>query len=162
VYGPRSRTSSTYGAVFGVFLAQKLAGKALTVVGDGTQTRDFTFVTDVADAFVKAAQSDISGEIFNVGSGHSYSVDSLVKLIGGPVVHIPKRPGEPDCTFADTTKIARHLSWRPTVEFEDGVGVMLRNLEQWRNAPVWDEQSIAAATRDWFTFLGNPQTDPAS
>src|SRR5437588_795762 len=69
VYGPRSRTSGAYGAVFGVFLAQKLAGSPLTVVGDGTQTRDFTFVTDVADAFVAAARSDASGEAFNVGSG---------------------------------------------------------------------------------------------
>ncbi|MCI0528151.1 MAG: SDR family NAD(P)-dependent oxidoreductase, partial [Nitrospira sp.] len=61
VYGPRARTSGTYGAVFGVFLAQKLAGKPFTVVGDGTQTRDFTFVTDVADALVQAAESDLQG-----------------------------------------------------------------------------------------------------
>src|SRR5207302_7610171 len=73
VYGPRSRTTGAYGAVFGVFLAQKLAGRPYTVVGDGTQTRDFTFVTDVADAFVAAARSDVSGAIFNVGSGNTYS-----------------------------------------------------------------------------------------
>src|SRR6185295_16996278 len=79
VYGPRSRTSGAYGAVFGVFLAQKLAGRPFTVVGDGTQTRDFTYVTDVVDAFVKAAQSNIAGEIYNVGSSGTYSVNRLVE-----------------------------------------------------------------------------------
>ncbi len=158
VYGPRSRTSGTYGAVFGVFLAQKLAGKPFTVVGDGTQTRDFTFVADVAGAFVAAARSEIEGEIFNVGSGGAYSVNRLVELLGGEVVYIPKRPGEPDCTFADTAKIVSRLGWRPTVRFEDGVRIMLESIDYWREAPVWDPQSIAAATRDWFAYLspGDP------
>jgi UDP-glucose 4-epimerase len=157
VFGPRSRTSGTYGAVFGVFLAQKLAGKPFTVVGDGRQTRDFTFVTDVVDAFVKAAQSDIQGEIMNVGSGGTYSVNRLVELLGGEVVHIPKRPGEPDCTFADTAKIARLLKWRPKVAFEEGVRIMLEVIDRWRDAPVWDPQSIAVATREWFEYLGKPE-----
>jgi UDP-glucose 4-epimerase len=155
VYGPRSRTSGTYGAVFGVFLAQKLAGKPFTVVGDGRQTRDFTFVTDVADAFVRAAQSDVQGEMFNVGSGGTYSVNRLVELLGGEVVYIPKRPGEPDCTFADTAKIAAALDWKPRVKFDDGVRIMLDVIEKWRDAPIWDPSSIAAATRDWFAYLGD-------
>ena len=154
VYGPRSRTSGTYGAVFGVFLAQKLAGKPFTVVGDGSQTRDFTFVTDVAEAFVRAAQSDVAGEMFNVGSGGTYSVNRLVELLGGEVVYIPQRPGEPDCTFADTAKIAAALGWRPRVKFDDGVRIMLEAIEKWRDAPVWDPGSIATATRDWFACLG--------
>ena len=154
VYGPRSRTSGTYGAVFGVFLAQKLAGKPLTVVGDGAQTRDFTFVTDVVAAFVRAAESDVTGEIFNVGSGGTYSINRLVELLQAEAIHIPKRPGEPDCTFADTSKIARELGWRPRVSFEEGVGRMLEVIESWREAPVWDPASIAVATRDWFTYLG--------
>lgn len=154
VYGPRSRTSGTYGAVFGVFLAQKLAGQPFTVVGDGTQTRDFTFVTDVVDAFVRAAESDVSGEIFNVGSGNTYSVKRLVELLEGPVVYIPKRPGEPECTFADTAKIQRALGWQPKVSLEEGVRVMLENIDYWREAPVWTPQSIAEATRDWFAYLG--------
>lgn len=154
IYGERSRTTGAYGAVFGVFLAQKLAGKPFTVVGDGTQARDFTYVTDVADAFVKAAESDIEGEVFNIGSGNTYSVSHLVSLLGGDVIHIPKRPGEPDCTFADIGKISQMLGWKPGVRFEDGVKVMLRNIDQWRDAPVWDEKSIADATRDWFMYLG--------
>lgn len=154
VFGPRARTSGTYGAVFGVFLAQKLAGKPLTVVGDGKQTRDFTFVTDVAEAFITAARSDISGEVFNVGSGGTYSVNRIVELIEGRVIHIPKRPGEPDCTFADTEKIGRLLGWKPRVSFEEGVRLMLENIDYWREAPVWDPETIEEATRDWFAYLG--------
>lgn len=154
VFGPRARTSGTYGAVFGVFLAQKLAGRPFTVVGDGTQTRDFTFVSDVVAAFVAAAQSDLTSEIMNVGSGGSYSVNRLVELLGGPVEYIPKRPGEPDCTFADTSKIQTILGWKPKVSFENGVAEILRHIEDWRDAPVWDAHSIAATTKAWFECLG--------
>lgn len=154
VYGPRARTSGTYGAVFGVFLAQKLAGQPYTVVGDGRQTRDFTFVSDVVAAFITAAESDAVGEVFNVGSGQTYSVNRLVELLGGDVVHIPWRPGEPDCTFADTRRIRDGLRWAPQVSFERGVALMLEQIDQWRDAPVWDPQSISVATRDWFTYLG--------
>jgi UDP-glucose 4-epimerase len=161
VYGPRARTGGTYGAVMGVFLAQKLAGKPFTVVGDGTQTRDFTFVTDVADAFVRAAQSDLSGVILNVGSGGTYSVNELVRLLGGPVVHLPKRPGEPDCTFADTARIAEELGWRPRMSFEQGVKVMVDNIEMWRDAPVWTPEGIADATASWFAYLGESELEPS-
>lgn len=154
VYGPRSRTSGTYGAVFGVFLAQKLAGKPFTVVGDGTQTRDFTFVTDVADAFVTAAQSDVVNEVFNVGSGNTYSVNRLVELLGGAVTYIPKRPGEPDCTFAATAKIQAMLHWNPKITLAAGVNEILKKIDYWREAPVWTPDSIATATADWFKYLG--------
>lgn len=154
VYGPRSRTSGTYGAVFGVFLAQKLAGKPFTVVGDGTQTRDFTYVTDVVEAFVKAAHSPIDGEIMNIGSGRSASVNELVTLLGGDTVYVPKRPGEPDCTLADIAKARRLLEWQPQVTIEHGVHELIDRIEYWRQAPVWDPQSIADATRAWFQYLG--------
>ncbi|MEK7867257.1 MAG: SDR family oxidoreductase [Planctomycetota bacterium] len=155
VYGPRSRTSGAYGAVFGVFIAQMLARKPFTVVGDGTQTRDFTFVTDVADAFVRTAESDVRGEIMNVGSGSHYSVNRLVELLGGgEVTHIPKRPGEPDCTFADITRIRQTLGWSPKVKLEEGVARMKERIEDWRDAPVWTPESIAVATKEWFQCLG--------
>jgi UDP-glucose 4-epimerase len=161
VYGPRSRTSGTYGAVFGVFLAQKLAGKPLTVVGDGTQSRDFTFVSDVADAFIAAAKAPAAnGKILNVGSRKVQSVNRLAELLGGEVVHIPKRPGEPDMTFADVTAIERTLDWRAKVSFEDGVGAMLERIDDWRDAPVWDPNSIADATKSWFAYLGS-SAEPA-
>jgi UDP-glucose 4-epimerase len=153
VYGPRSRTSGTYGAVFGVFLAQKLAGKPLTIVGDGLQTRDFTYVTDVVDALYVAALSSTKGEVFNVGSGTTISVNTLAKLLGGETVHIPKRPGEPDCTFADIKKIKNKLGWEPKVSISDGVESLLKNISYWENAPVWTPESINIATADWFKYL---------
>jgi UDP-glucose 4-epimerase len=153
VYGPRSRTSGTYGAVFGVFLAQKLAGKPYTVVGDGTQTRDFTFVSDIVNAIIAVAKSDVSGEIINIGSDNTYSVNQLVELLGGDVVHIPKRPGEPDCTWADISKAKKLLNWQPKVSLEEGVGILLDNIDYWREAPVWDKKSIAKATEKWFEYL---------
>ena len=152
-YGPRSRTTGAYGAVFGVFLAQKLKAKPFTVVGDGTQTRDFVYATDVARAFLAAAESEVSGEIFNLGSGSPQSVNRLVELLGGPVVHVPKRPGEPDCTWADTRKIRSRLGWSPGVSFEDGVAVMMQRIAAWADAPVWTSESIAVATQKWFEHL---------
>jgi UDP-glucose 4-epimerase len=153
VYGPRVRTTGAYGAVFGVFLAQKLHGKPFTVVGDGRQTRDFVYVTDVARAFLLTAESDCSGEVFNLGSGNPQSVNRLVELLGGDVVHVPRRPGEPDCTWADTRKIQRSLGWKPTVSFEEGVASMLAHIEHWRTAPLWTPEAIEAATRKWFEHL---------
>lgn len=153
VYGPRVRTNGAYGAVFGVFLAQKANNKPFTVVGDGSQTRDFTYVSDVAEAFVLAAQSKLSGEILNVGSGNHYSIRDLVGLLGGPIRYVPKRPGEPDCTFADTSKIQQLLGWQAKTSFEQGVVNMLAELDRWRDAPLWDEQSIQQATETWFKYL---------
>ncbi len=154
-YGTRSRTSGAYGAVFGVFLRQKLAGKPFTVVGDGTQTRDFLYVTDVAAAFLAAAETDKVGEVWNLGAGKPQSVNRLVELLGGDVVHVPKRPGEPDCTWADITKIKRDLGWTPRVSFEEGVRRILADIDYWRDAPLWDEASIAEATKTWFHYLGS-------
>lgn len=153
-YGPRVRTTGAYGAVFGVFFKQKLSGKPFTVIGDGTQRRDFLYVTDVAAAFLRAAESDFSGQIWNLGAGNPQSVNRLVDLLGGSVVYIPKRPAEPDCTWADISKIQRELGWKPLVPFERGVARMMEDIELWRDAPLWDPQSIATATKSWFEYLG--------
>src|SRR5580704_17661479 len=157
-YGTRSRTSGAYGAVFGVFLKQKLAGKPFTVVGDGTQTRDFLYATDVARAFVMAAETPLSGRIWNLGAGNPQSVNKLVALLGGDVVYVPKRPGEPDCTWADITQIKSELGWTPEVSFEDGVAKVVANIEYWRDAPLWDPESIARSTASWFEYLGPQAT----
>jgi len=153
VYGPRSRTTGVYGAVFGVFLKQKLAGVPYTVVGDGTQTRDFVFVTDVVRAFLLSAQSQYSGETYNLGAGSPQSVNRLIELIGGDKMHIPKRPGEPDCTWADISKLEEHLGWRPQLSFAEGVAKVLENIDYWQNAPLWNPESIAQATKTWFDSL---------
>jgi len=152
-YGTRSRTSGAYGAVFGVFLRQKLAGKPYTVVGEGTQRRDFLYVTDVAAAFLAAANTPHVGRVYNLGAGKPQSVNRLVELLGGQRTHIPKRPGEPDCTWADIARITAELEWRPKVTFEEGVARILANIDYWRNAPLWDPDSIAKATKTWFQYL---------
>ena len=154
-YGTRSKTSGAYGAVFGVFLKQKLSGKPLTIVGDGEQSRDFVYASDVASAFVLAGETELNGQVWNLGSNNPISVNSLANLIGGEKVFIPKRPGEPDVTWANNKKIMSELGWEPKVSFEDGVSKILSNIEYWRNAPLWDENSIKKATEDWFKFMGN-------
>ena len=152
-YGTRSRTSGAYGAVFGVFLRQKLAGRPYTVVGDGSQTRDFTYVTDVAHAFLAAAETPRIGRVYNLGAGKPQSVNRLVELLGGEKIRIPKRPGEPDCTWADISRITSELDWRPQVSFEEGVGKILADIDYWRSAPLWDPDSIDKATKTWFQYL---------
>jgi UDP-glucose 4-epimerase len=152
-YGPRVRTTGAYGAVMGVFFKQKLAGKPFTVVGDGTQTRDFLYVTDVATAFLAAAETEHVGEIYNLGAGNPQSINRLVELLVGDVVYVPKRPGEPDCTWADISKIQRHLAWSPKISFAEGVSKMMADIDKWQDAPLWDAKSIADATKTWFQYM---------
>ena len=154
-YGTRVRTTGAYGAVFGVFFKQKLAGTPFTVVGDGTQGRDFIYVTDVAQAFYAAAITDQTGEVYNIGAGNPQSVNKLVELLGGDVVYVPKRPGEPECTWADITKIATELGWKPEVTFEEGVDKMVAEIDHWQDAPLWDPDSIRKATKTWFKYMGS-------
>ena len=154
-YGTRVRTSGAYGAVFGVFFRQKLAGKPFTVVGDGSQTRDFLYVTDVAQAFYRAALDGTPGRIWNLGAGNPQSVNRLVELLVGEVVYVPKRPGEPDCTRADITRISEELCWSPQVSFEDGVSLMMAEIDNWKDAPLWEPDTIRDATRTWFKYLGD-------
>lgn len=153
-YGPRSRTSGAYGAVFGVFLKQKLAGKPLTVVGDGNQSRDFIYATDVAKAFVAAAITSKVGEIYNLGYGKPRKIKELTSLLSNEIIRIPERPGEPSCTWADITKITNDLDWEPEVTLEEGVSKLIENISYWKDAPLWDEDSISKATQVWFEFLG--------
>ena len=153
-YGPRSRTTGAYGAVFGVFLAQKLARKPLTIVGNGKQTRDFIHVYDLVDATIKAAQKGKHGEIYNLGGGKEIKVNKIAKLIGGKKIHIPKRPGEPNRSLADITKIKKDLDWQPKIKIEEGVRNLLSNIHYWKDAPVWTPKSIKKETKIWFKLLG--------
>ena len=152
-YGTRVRTTGAYGAVFGVFFKQKLEGKPFTVVGDGTQRRDFLYASDVASAFLAAAETEHTGSTWNLGAGDPQSINHLVELLGGESVGVPKRPGEPDCTWADITRIQADLGWAPKVSFEEGVARMVENIDAWKDAPLWDPDSIAVATRTWFEHM---------
>ena len=153
-YGTRSRTTGAYGAVFGVFLKQLIAKQPLTVVGDGTQRRDFLYVSDVAEAFYLATTTKITGSIWNLGSGNPQSVKKLVQLLNPKkVIFIPKRPGEPNITYANIKKIQKDLKWKPIISFEEGVSTILDNIEYWRNAPLWNKSNIAKETKLWFKYL---------
>ena len=153
VYGPRSRTTGAYGAVFGIFLSQKINRKPLTIVGDGKQTRDFIHVSDLVNALVLALKRSKSGEIYNIGSGKETSVNQIAKLIGGKKIFIPKRPGEPQRSLANINKAKKHLGWRPKVNISEGVSMLIEIINQWKNAPVWTPKKIKKATRIWFRYL---------
>ena len=153
-YGPRVRTTGVYGAVFGVFFKQKLKNKPLTVIGNGKQSRDFVYVTDVVKAFFKAATSNKVGQIYNLGSDNPQSINKLVKLIGGKIIFIPNRPGEPRKTWANIQKIKKELKWKPVVNFRDGVKIMLNQIDEWQMAPLWSPKSIKSASKIWFKYLG--------
>jgi UDP-glucose 4-epimerase len=153
-YGIRSKTSGAYGAVFGVFLKQLLSNKPLTVVGNGNQSRDFVYVTDVADAFYKATLTKKNKEIWNLGSAKPIKINYLVSLLKPKkIIRIPDRPGEPKMTYANNKKIIQDLSWKPVVNFDSGVKKMLKNIDYWKDAPLWTEDKIKKATRKWFENL---------
>ena len=152
-YGPRSRTSGAYGAVFGVFLAQELANKPLTIIGDGNQTRDFIHVKDLANGIIRAALSKKKNKIYNIGGGKEVKVNKIAELVGGKKIHIPKRPGEPDRSLANISKIKKDLKWEPKIGIEKGIKDLLEKINYWKNAPVWTPASIREATRIWFRQL---------
>jgi len=154
VYGPRSRTTGAYGAMFGVFLAQKIANKPMTIVGNGNQKRDFTYVSDVVDGLLKSINNKKSDkQILNLGTGKAVSVNQIVKMLNGKKTFIPKRPGEPDITVADITKIKKYLNWKPKISINLGINKLLDNIDYWKNAPIWTSAKIKHATKDWFKYL---------
>lgn len=155
-YGPgMSVSAGGYGSAFKVFMAQKAHGAPYTVIGDGTQSRDFVFVGDVVDAFIKAAESEVQDEIFNVGSGNPSTIKRLLELLGDSdnVVYIPKRPREPNITWADISKIREMLGWEPKVTLEKGVDTMLLELSEWNKVKVWDKEAIKGVTAKWNELL---------
>lgn len=155
VYGPRARTSGNYGAVLGVFLGQKRAGLPLTIVGDGNQTRDFTYVSDVVKAFTLAHESPLTHEILNIGTSKPTSINRLAELLGEKSIHIPKRPGEPDITHADIGRAREELGWVPEISIEEGVSLVLKDIDSWADAPAWTASQIEGSTIEWFRYLGS-------
>lgn len=152
-YGLRVKTQGAYGAVFGVFLKQKLAQRPLTIVGNGLQTRDFVHVKDVARAFYLAGNTKVNGERFNIGSGKPIAILELAKMLGDLISFIPSRPGEPTTTHANIRKAKEILGWIPEIDFKSGVKEMVDNIDSWSDAPLWDPNSIAQATKTWFKYL---------
>ncbi len=125
VYGPRIDFNSDYSLVLGKFLRLKAEKKPLTIFGDGEQTRGFCFVDDVVEASIKAMKSDKlnGGVIINIGQKKSYSINYLAKLIGGEIVYLPPRPGDPLHTRADISLARKLLDWEPKIDFNEGVEI---------------------------------------
>ena len=154
VYGTRSRTSGTYGAMFGVFLTQKQRNRPLTIVGNGQQSRDFIYVTDVVQGMLLAAKSKVNNEIFNIGNSKPIKIIKIAKLLKSPYIFISDRPGEPIKTYADIKKIKRLLNWKPKISIEEGIKKLVTNISYWKKAPLWTPQKIKNATKSWFKLLG--------
>ena len=153
VYGTRSRTNSAYGAALGVFLKQKILNKPFTIVGNGNQKRDFIYVSDVCDAFYKALIKNLPNQKLNIGFGKPRKVNEMVKILGGPKIFVPKRPGEPDCTHANISKAKNLLSWKPKITLENGLNIVIKNINYWKDAPLWTPKKIKLATKDWFKYI---------
>tara|TARA_Y100000816_G_scaffold249577_1_gene199190 strand:- start:1128 stop:2108 length:981 start_codon:yes stop_codon:yes gene_type:complete len=154
VYGTRARSSSTYGAMFGVFLSQILRKKQLTVVGNGNQKRDFIFIDDVVNAFYQAIKINPKKNIFNIGYGKPISINKIISLTKYKrKTYIPKRPGEPDVTHANISMAVSHLNWKPKIDISQGVKILMQNIHLWKNAPLWSRKKIQVATKPWFKYL---------
>jgi UDP-glucose 4-epimerase len=127
VYGPRESDFGQYTTVVKKFLEQKESGQPLTIVGDGEQRRDFTHVFDIVEANIAAmnCQSELKGEIFNIGAGHNYSVNEVATLISDSHEYLPARLGEARETLANNSKARSLLGWAPKLKLEDYISESL-------------------------------------
>tara|TARA_A100001011_G_C14317957_1_gene848888 strand:- start:1284 stop:2276 length:993 start_codon:yes stop_codon:yes gene_type:complete len=153
VYGTRSRTNSAYGAALGVFIKQKISNHPYTIIGKGNQKRDFIYVADVVDVIKKSLTTSKKNKVYNIGAGSPKSINFLVKILKGPKIFIPKRPGEPSVTHANISKVKKELNWKPKTTLENGLQKVLKNKEYWKNAPLWTRSKIRNATKYWFKYL---------
>src|SRR3989338_8258072 len=126
VYGPKLIKGGSYGSILTKFMRQKEAGQEFTVVGDGRQRRDLVYVEDAVEAFMLAAKSKITNEVSNIGGENTYSILEIVRLLGGKITYLPKRPWEGSFKQVDTSKIKRLLGWKPKVDLKEGIGRILQ------------------------------------
>jgi UDP-glucose 4-epimerase len=129
VYGPRQPKFGAYALVLGIFLGRWAAGEKLEIHGDGLQRRDFVHVRDVAQANIMAFESNLHGEIFNVGSGVNVSIKELADAISKDQVHGPRRAGDAAETLADISRIRTALGWEPNVSFQDGLRELMDHVK---------------------------------
>ena len=152
-YGVRFKTTGAYGSVIGVFLRQKLSNYPLTICGDGKQKRDYIYVSDVVEAFYAAAESKYINRVYNLGYGRPNSIKKMSKLISNDFQKIPYRKGEPFATHADISRIKKDLKWKPEVSFKSGMKIIMKNINEWKTAPLWTTKGIKNYTKNWTRYI---------
>ena len=128
-------------------------GELLIIDGNGNLAKDPVPLSAEQLGALAALETKMNGQVWNLGASNPQSVNKIVELLNSDVTYIPKRPGEPECTYADTAKIRSELNWKDKVSFEDGVKTLLLNIDYWKNAPLWTPDTIAIATKNWFKYL---------
>lgn len=127
VYGERQPLRGQYAPVIGIFLRQKSAGEPLTIIGDGNQRRDFTYVGDVVNANIMVAISNVDsesfGQVYNVGTGTNYSINQIARMFNHETVNVAPRPGETRLSLANNQKIKKTFGWQPTMKLEEWIGM---------------------------------------
>ena len=139
VYGPRHLDSGDYSTVIAIFRRQLRENVPLTIVGDGTQRRDFTFVGDVVRANMMAAMNHAAHGTINIGCGKNYSINEVAALVAPnhPTTNLPERKGEYRATLADITKAREELGWFPTVSLEHGLKITdMFEARQWHSGII--------------------------
>jgi UDP-glucose 4-epimerase len=125
VYGERQPLKGQYAPVVGIFLRQRAAGEPLTIVGDGNQRRDFTYVGDVVTANILAATAEVDssafGQVYNIGTGTNYSVNQIARIISDNKVNIAPRPAESRVTLANNQKFCKTFDWKPSMNLKDWI-----------------------------------------
>ena len=129
VYGERQPLKGQYAPVIGIFLRQRAAGESLTIVGDGNQRRDFTYVGDVVNANILAATKEVDneafGQVYNIGTGNNYCINQISCMISDDKINIASRPGEIELSLANNQKFSKTFGWEPTMKLEHWIGEQL-------------------------------------
>ena len=136
------------------FFSTKLNKKPFTIVKPWKSKKRFTYVTDVVDAIIKSIKLKKKNQIINIGSGKCYSVNYIAKLLGGKKIYIPKRPGEPEITWAKIQKAKDYLI-NLKIGIEQGVNKLLDNINLWKNAPIWDKRKLKLQQLTGLNTLNN-------
>lgn len=125
VYGERQPLRGQYAPVIGIFLRQKADGEPLTIVGDGNQRRDFTYVGDICQANILAATKEVDyeayGQVYNVGTGTNHSINQVARMISNNTTNIVPRPGETRLSLANNQKIRKTFGWEPKMKLQDWI-----------------------------------------
>ena len=115
----------------------------------------FIHVFDLVDATIKAVEKGKSGEVYNVGNGKETSVNLIADIIGGNKVSVPKRPGETERSIANISKIRKDLNWQPKITIVEGVKMLIKDINNWKEAKVCTPEKIEEEIKNWSKYLSN-------